>query len=257
MRFRLAEEANIYSPKAAYSNWKDFETDIAQLCQLVMLFSESEGSVSELTTFSDIDEIARKLLVIIDEENYKADSYIRWGVVKALDEKYGRSSVYVLKYDGLNIAHKGPIGGIELVEFRNRLGRVVPTALEKHKDPRSFDPSRSGHIIKLITGFIQHFGALTLIEISVILSALDMPHEDKRILQFLECAIFLEWIVEDQAGQSTLYVSARSRDAIQYRLAAGSPVISKSSWRALVRRFWSENDPERFACIGSAAKSMT
>lgn len=195
-------------------------------------------------------------MVVIDNVNYHEGSYIRLGLLEAIYEKYGRSSIYVMQYDGLNIEHKGPLDTLDIAEFSRRLGDVVPVAVEKHKEPRSFDRDRAGHLIKLMIGFIQHYGALKFDEISVIFFAVGIPHEDSRIHQYIECAKFFEWISEEEVGLDTLYVATKPVDAIEYSLYPGSPKINKSTWRALVREYWREHDPNRFAVIRNAAVRM-
>ena len=59
----LAEDLNAFFPEGEYKDILKFETDIAQICDLIILFSESYGSAAELGAFSMIEEIARRLLV--------------------------------------------------------------------------------------------------------------------------------------------------------------------------------------------------
>ncbi len=185
IEFRLAEEANITHPSNPYTNWQSFEIDIAQLFQLVLLFCESEGSIAELSAFATIDEIAQRMLVVVDNVNYGADSYIHYGIFEHLIEKYGRSKIFVLHYEGLNVAHLESKKGIDLDEFFRRMRSEIPKHFDNKNDPRSFDATREGHIIKFITGMIQHFGALKLDEIEFILYIFKISQDKIRIKQFL------------------------------------------------------------------------
>ena len=54
----LAEDLNAFFPEGEYKDILKFETDIAQICDLIILFSESYGSAAELGAFSMIEEIA-------------------------------------------------------------------------------------------------------------------------------------------------------------------------------------------------------
>jgi hypothetical protein len=258
LNFRLAEEADLYRPQPVYSNWMDFESDLAQIFQLVMLFCESEGSIAELGTFANIDEISRKLLIIIDEVNRKSKGYVTLGPIGAVEGKYGRASVFVVNFDGLNIPPDGNVSDIDLAEFGRRLSTVILEALERHKDPRTFDPARTGHVIKLVTGMIQHFGALTVDEIDVILFSLGLKVLQSDIQKYIECAKFLDWIVEDERGQKTYFAAIQEKDAFEYVLkdADNRPKLRKSAWRAQVRQYWQEKDPERFSVIRAATARM-
>jgi hypothetical protein len=256
MDCRVPEEMSIYGPGRNYKDWMEFEVDFAQLCQLIMLFCESEGSIAELGTFAGVEEIARKLVVIIDEVNFRSDSYITLGPVTSIKDKYGQYSIYVMKYSGLNIEHRRGFSGVNLEEFRRRLADFIPGALDARKEPRAFDRLRSGHRIKLITGLVQHFGALTKDEIEFMLWCMDVSVTSEDVLKYIECAKLIDWLAEDVSGVNTYYVSRQNRDAFEYKLVdrEGVPKIGKLAWRALVRQYWKEKDPERFGAIISVVE---
>jgi hypothetical protein len=46
----LAEDLNAFFPEGEYKDILKFETDIAQICDLIILFSESYGSAAELVS---------------------------------------------------------------------------------------------------------------------------------------------------------------------------------------------------------------
>ena len=259
MDCRVPEEMDIYGPGKNYKNWMEFEVDLAQLCQLIMLFCESEGSIAEFGTFANVDEIARKLVVIIDDVNFKSESYITLGPITSIKDKYGQSSIYVMKYAGLGIEHKRGFAGFNFEEFRRRLAEFIPDALEVRKEPRAFDKGRSGHRIKLITGLVQHFGALTRDEVEFILWCMGIVVTSDEIGKYIECAKLIDWIDEDVAGAQTFYVSKQDRDAFEYKLidSDGAPKLSKVVWRALVREYWKEKDPDRFGAIISVVGAGT
>ena len=73
-----------------YDNILLFETDFAQLTELVLLFCESEGSFAELGAFAIIDEIAARLLVVIREKYWEIDSFITQGPSKPLKISLGK-----------------------------------------------------------------------------------------------------------------------------------------------------------------------
>src|SRR4028118_2064861 len=51
----LAEDVNVsYLSRQAYRDLLAFETDFAQICELIILFSESEGSLAELDRKSGV-----------------------------------------------------------------------------------------------------------------------------------------------------------------------------------------------------------
>jgi hypothetical protein len=251
-RVVFAEEAELYGPDRAYHNWLEFEVDAAQVSQLILLFCEGSGSVSELGSFVVIDEIARRLLVIVESIYYLEGSYISLGSFKELVNKYGEDSLFVLYYDGLTPGGVRDASKVDLNELGSRLAAVIPKAIERHREPRTFDPSRNGHVIKLITGFVQHYGALTILEIDVILFSLGLKVTEEQILKYLKCAIFFSWIIEQKRGSDVFFVASVARDAIEYSLVSNAGKIDKLRWRANIIAYWKANEPERFRSITAA-----
>lgn len=154
---RLAEEANIYQRNSSYSNWMDFESDLAQVCELVALFCESEGAYSELGTFASVDEIARKLVIFIDGENSKQESYINLGPIDAVKQKYGDDRLFILHLADVGMKDMSEISLIDLNSMKRMISDYIVDSIDRNKEPRSFDAARNGHRIKLATGIVQHF----------------------------------------------------------------------------------------------------
>jgi hypothetical protein len=160
-----AEEiTSSYSFPDHYDNILDFETDLAQIVELIILFSESEGSLAELGAFAMIDEIAQRLFVIVRQKHWVARSFIRLGPLKRIERKYDREYIFVIEDSDV-----GMQGDSAASVDKKALGALLETPLtvrlKKPRDPTTFDPTRSGHVIKLIVGLVQEYGALDVPEI--------------------------------------------------------------------------------------------
>lgn len=248
----LAEEFNGFFYRGSYTDILSFEADLAQISQLIMLFSESFGSAAELGAFSMVKEIASRLLIIIDDKNYIEDSFIKFGPIRSLEVLYGPSSICVLNHRDLNISDIASLSSIDLKAFEERLRDAVLERAKKFPEPTTFDHTRNGHLIKLIVGFIQHYGALTIDEINVIMYCLDIPKSEKEIFDFLLCAKSVGWISEEKRGIYTYYSSIVDRPAMYYKLKPGSPRIDKIRWIADIREYWKSHDKNRFNSMISA-----
>lgn len=249
VEIRLAEDANIYQRNSAYSNWMDFESDLAEVCQLVSLFCESEGSYSELGTFAGVDEIARKLVIFIDNINSSKPSYINLGPIDAVKQKYGNDRLFILYLEDLGIDRISDVANIDLGALKRMISDYIVDSIEKNKEPRSFDNNRNGHLIKLVTGLIQHFGALTYSEIVDQLHKLKVQCSVESVMKFADIGIFLDWLKIEHRGPRQFLVPLQERDAIEYALIDGAPTLNKSAWRLKVREYWAANDPDRFSAL--------
>jgi hypothetical protein len=68
-----------------YENILDFETDLAQIVELIILFCESEGSLAELGAFAMINEIALRLFWLYERST--GTSFHSLGLVRCAGSK--------------------------------------------------------------------------------------------------------------------------------------------------------------------------
>ncbi|MEO8453863.1 MAG: retron St85 family effector protein [Sphingomicrobium sp.] len=80
--FVLAESAQQLYRDSGYSDLISFEEDIARIAAVVLVISESAGSLAELGAFCSNPVISPVLRVLISEENFSQESFIRWGPVE-------------------------------------------------------------------------------------------------------------------------------------------------------------------------------
>jgi hypothetical protein len=247
---RLAEEVNTFHmDRQAYEDLLDFELDFAQICGLVVLFSESEGSIAELGSFSMIDEIASKLLILVRDYYLKDDSFIKLGPLQQLKNKYGEHSVYTINDDEINISKK-TIHTVNLQVLSDRITPAINTRFGEVRARRPFDKRQVGHIIKLMVGFVQEFGALTAKELREILGSFDIRISEKRVDRLMLCAEAALWVVRERRGFETFYIArATDRDALIIRFQKGADLFNRSRRRQVIRDYWEENDAQRFGGI--------
>ncbi|WP_421932929.1 retron St85 family effector protein [Phenylobacterium sp.] len=245
----LAEDINVfYLSRADYRDLLAFETDLAQICELIILFSESEGSHAELGAFSMVDEISERLLVILRDRHYEDESFIKLGPLLSLQNKYGEGVVYVL--DDQDIGMNGNSArDVRIDVVRDRLQAPIVRRLSQIRDPSTFNSEKSGHVIKLIVALIQEFGALTIAEIEILLISAGVLKSQAEISGYLLCAEVVEWVVPLTKGARRYFFARPTGDAAQLRLRAEAGDRDKNRRRILIRKYWEENDPDRYRGI--------
>lgn len=246
------EEFRIFPPDGNYEDWLSFESEFAQIVDLVVLFSESYGSVAELGAFSMVEEIALRLLIVMDDKNYSDPSFLKLGPVRRLERKYGNSAVCVLSLKDINIPDITDVGNVNLDIFAATLHAAIIKRKSDYKESSTFNSERPGHLIKLIVGLIQHYGALTEVEIEVLMFAMNLNVQKEKIPDYLMCAINANWIAKHRSGVEEYYCALPNiRPAIEYKLRKELPADEKDRerWRALVIEHWKKNDTNRFSSI--------
>ena len=249
---RLAEDL-VKLPRLGYSDLLQLESDISQISELVLLFTESAGSFTELGVFALDIEISPRLMVVIDGHNYNEDSFIRKGVLEYLESTLGEEIVCVIDLIDHGAERIDRVKNLNIDSFELFIEEKISQRLNRKSEPSTFEKSRPGHLIKLMTGLIQNYAALTLDEIDLILFCIGISEPHDKLKRLLGCAELFGWITAQKSGTRTFYSSTGGKIAVNFEMAGGSIPINRSKWRMEIRQYWKEKDPDRFKCISAAA----
>jgi len=81
----LAETAQQLYRDTTYNDLISFEEDIARIASIVLVISESPGSLAELGAFASEPVIRETLRIIISEDHSLSDSFVRYGPIKRIE----------------------------------------------------------------------------------------------------------------------------------------------------------------------------
>ena len=141
-----------------YDDILEFETDLAQIVELIILFCESEGSLAELGAFAMISEIASRLFVIVREKHWNTPSFIKLGPLLLIEQRYGRNSIFVI--EDREVGMRGDSAAhVDKEALKSLLVEPLASRLKRPHEPSTFNSARSGHVIKLIVALIQEYTA--------------------------------------------------------------------------------------------------
>ncbi|KAA0077806.1 retron St85 family effector protein [Tardiphaga sp. P9-11] len=198
---------------STYEDILEFETDLAQIVELIILFCESEGSLAELGAFAVISEIATRLFVVVREKHWNEPSFIKLGPLRRLEKLYGRKSIFVIN-DG-EVGMRGDSSAfVNKDTLKALLNSPISIRLDKPREPSTFDANRSGHVIKLVVGLIQEYGALEVDEIEELLGLLNVRKREAEINRYLLCAKAVGWLRQVSKGSSDYYVAVLDASGI-------------------------------------------
>jgi hypothetical protein len=234
-----------YSFFEHYDNILDFETDLAQIVELIILFSESEGSLAELGAFAMIDEIAQRLFVIVRQKHWDELSFIKLGPLRRIERKYSRESIYVVEDADIGMQDDSA-ALVDKVALGALLKGPLTVRLKKPRDPTTFDSARSGHVIKLIVGLVQEYGALEVAEIEYLLQLSDSTRTTAEIRSYLHCAESVGWLKKLSKGSNDFFVAKKTRlDAATIPSKPTAEIKNKTRRRLLIREYWKTTDALR------------
>lgn len=247
-----AEDVNAYVIKSAkYDDFLRFESDLAQVCELVLLFCESEGSFSELGSFCSIEEIRGRTMVVIEDQYFNsANSYIRLGPLQALLNE-DDSAVVTFTFASLG-SPKRTYDAVERIKLKELLRPRIGKRLASITTHTTLDPMREGHAIKALVGFCQEFGALLPEEILLALQHVGVDISVDQLSRFILCATQLDWIKERRKGDRRLVFSNPALEDIAARFLLqkdGALPTNSNRRRAALLEHWQQNDVERYNAI--------
>lgn len=243
----LAEGAKPLEADAGYTDLFQFESDIAQIVGLILLFAESAGSLAELGAFAALQTVSPRLLAVLDDFYYNEVSFIRNGPVRYLENVHGEEWITVLERAHVGIADDGTIAQLDNPKLIASILPAINKRLNMNDKWAKFDLTNAGHIILAMTGLCQEYGALTITEIRQYLDNLGI--QSVRLKNFIYCAEILGWIFRVRKGNHIYYVSTGGESAIDYSVNEDLPNHDKIRWRSDIRAYWAKNDPTRLRAI--------
>jgi hypothetical protein len=239
-----------------YGDILSFEFELAQVSDLIVLFSESYGSAAELGAFCMDRHISERLLVVVDDLNFMQTSFIKQGPLKILRNLRGESAICVLYREDIGIKNILDVSSLNATTFKQRVTASISKRLASSHISTTFDRGRLGHVIRFIVGLLQHYGALNLTEIELFLERVGIEITTDQILRLLLCAEFAGWVVKEHRGGDEYYAVTVEKEAPSYRLLTGVGPIDKRRWRADIVRYWEVEEPDRFNCIQAAIRGI-
>jgi hypothetical protein len=143
---QIEEIQEYFEKDSPYPDLVDFERDIAQVCELVLLFSEGPGSFAELGSFSSFDEIFEKLLVVIQSKFLTRPSFITKGPVASLKRKFP-NSVFTITDEPMGIAGSN-LANLDCELLRKTLKGPIETRLKEADSRTTLDVKKYNHLCK-------------------------------------------------------------------------------------------------------------
>lgn len=245
--FIVEEIQRQFLNERVYGDFYEFENDMAQICDLVFLISESPGSFTELGSFTRDDEVAKKLFTVIRQKHFDEESYISVGPIRYLDNNQA-GSVFVIPDDDYKITD-GDYSEIDHELLGGRLRAPVSERMERAREHTQFNRGRNGHLCKLLTALVQEFGALEMNELIAALEALGIADAEILAPRMVFCAKTVEWVRTDRRGLRTFILPNAANRSAKFQFADGPIPNSPERRRVGLREYWRAADEERYAAI--------
>lgn len=208
LSIKLAEDFKNWH--IGYDNLSEFENDIASLSSYIVIILESAGSIAELGLFYANHNLKSKLIVIIREEHYNSNSFIKLGLIQPL-KCVKNDSVYVYKLASKDIEK------ITVTEIREIVGDVHDFVKNVPRISK-FNKSDRGHVLYLIFQLIDLFHALKKTEIEECLLCLEISNMELNSgLYILESLSFIRCVRKSNIDFYITQIDATDRLKFGYK----------------------------------------
>lgn len=174
----LAEKFKDYFKENAYSDLMTFEEDIANISSLVIIFLESAGSLVELGIFCTKPDLFKKLIIIAPQEKVSGeDSFIYLGPIENIRKKE-ETAICIYPWPQQGDTNYNTSDLEDLCNVINKKLLSLPKNI-------AFNRDNSGHTALLIADIIRVCYPITLYEIELILSALNLDIKNKETNRYI------------------------------------------------------------------------
>ncbi|MDR5907869.1 retron St85 family effector protein [Franzmannia qiaohouensis] len=221
----LAENAAAAFAKTSFDDLLEHEQVISAIADAVILIVESPGSLCELGAFVKIDEIAKKLIIVMQGKYLRGASFVTKGALRHHEIKYGREPLgYEWETDNLGIVHCEEVVKNSLIEGVNK----EVTEVAKSNRTSRFENHLVEHraFLVLLACFLLRAPSITEVDKAVEVMGVSMKQSEIRNL--LEVLIFSKLVYPAQDGKQTFYVPKVQAAPLRVSFKKGLGVSSLS-----------------------------
>ena len=195
--FVFAESATKLFRDSGYSDLIQFEADIAQISDLVLLVAESAGSLTELGAFA-MDGRAPRLLVFIRDDYYQAESFIRLGPLRFIHARYDDA----VSYYPWRSYNDGSLKVTTISSYIRDIKRDIIAKLDSLPKAEELNIGQPRHIMILIFWCLYVLRGATLNELVECLSLFQINRDEVDVRKYLYCMTVAGWVGETQYGHT-------------------------------------------------------
>ena len=243
-RIRVAEEFKNWASDAIYRDLITFERHLAELSSVIVLALESAGSIAELGLFSAVDEFQKKLLIFVETDHYKSDSFIKFGPIDYLEKHHGNVAQC---HRWKSTSHRAPFDPDLAEDLRPELAEAVRMRASEHIPERAFNKSGWLDIALLVCDLLGLYSALTIRELREELATLGCERSESELRQLLYLLCLVRLVAMEPKGDQRFFVALEDRQHVSFSITdrAFDPI----RFRLDVLSHYEKKEKKRFRAI--------
>lgn len=246
----LAEKVFRYFEHSHYQDLLMFERDLAEFCELIVLFSESPGSIAEFGSFAVLETIQDRLLVVMHREDADKKSFIWQGpalFLKHLAKKKKRQDPISVYYWRRKTSGGDALNGDDFYDAKD-LGETIENIILKSPKTEALNPKLLGHVMLLTIELIDVVRIATFDEIIYLLKKLKIDSNRRTLKQYLSLTNSLKYSDKIRYGNNAYYVSRRSVPWLSWGFSEKAKIRDIDRWKnRFVEHYTNYNKQKRRA----------
>lgn len=243
---QIEEIQGFFDKSSPYVDLIEFEKDIAQICELVILFSESPGSFTELGSFSVFREICDKLLLIIQRRFLSRPSYITQGPIANLQRDHPNSVFSII--DARIGIEKQQVQTANCDSLVETVKIPIERRLAEVGSRTTIDFSKFNHLCKAYVGLLREFYCLKDDEVILLLDEIGFALDQSTLNRVAFCCKALKWASSTTVGFDRVHFAFPTlNEATKFEFR--TPLADKIRRRSEFRRYCESADPDRVAAV--------
>lgn len=226
----LAEAANQLYRDTTYGDLISFEEDIARIASVVLVIAESPGSLAELGAFASNDTIRKALRVIVRDNHWSQESFIRFG---PLQRVYAANDTHVGVYPW-TINDAGHVDVAEAETHYPAISEFIHRQLGDVDNSTVFPTDVETQLFYIIYWIIFLGMAISFWSIVTVAQELVPNLQPKVIKNKLYCMMTAGWIGRKTYSHKTYYFARFDKDPFQYAFNKGVVEVDSNRRKLLV-----------------------
>ncbi len=253
----LAEEVFLYFEHSSYKDLLSFEKDIAELSDMTVIFSESPGSIAELGSFSVLENVKDRLLVVMHQDDAYKESFIWHGPVLHLKELAKSNKQYdpiaIYNWHKLN-KDNGILNENDFSDAQD-LAETIENILSKSPKTEAFNRNQVGHIMLLMLDMLSVVQLATLDEMVNILKLLNIISKRRVVEQYLSLLVSLKFADRKPYGHNVYYLSISKSPWLSLSFVKEERNRDLDRWKSGFLEYYSQEEIRKYRALGSYMKS--
>jgi hypothetical protein len=240
-----------FDKESPYIDLVKFEADMAQICEMVLLFSESPGSFTELGSFAMIEGMSEKILVAIQGKYTSKATFITKGPLANLRREHPKS-VYSFADATVDIID-GDLTTVDCEKLAKILIKPIADRLDEIEKKTTLQKNNFNHLCKLYVGILRESYCLKDDEIILLLDEFGFSVRQDLLDRVACCCKVLGWSSTLTSGFDRVHFALDApKEAAKITFRA--PLMDKIRRRAEFRNYWIKEDSDRVSAVDQVRK---